>query len=164
MMSRYPRVVIMPVRAPLYSSTALVAMVVPWKTCGTSVGAIPWRSHSSRMPTSTPAEGSAGVVGTLWITVTSRSVSDSTRSVKVPPTSTPMSFMSAYLLLPLRASILAFRALDFHLDDESAHCGEGEDGNLDRAYPRVRERRPSGPRAWRIAGMAPPSVARARRA
>jgi hypothetical protein len=46
------------------------------------------------MPASTPADGSAGVVGTLWITVRSRSVSDRTRSVKVPPTSTPISFMS----------------------------------------------------------------------
>ena len=39
-------------------------------------------------------EKAAGVVGTLWITVRSRSVSDRTRSVKVPPTSTPISFMS----------------------------------------------------------------------
>src|SRR5215831_6343495 len=70
--------------------------------CSTSAAAISWRSHSSRMPASTPAEGSAGVVGTLWITVTLRSVSDRTRSVKVPPTSTPIIFM---LTPPARVSL-----------------------------------------------------------
>src|SRR5579883_2644148 len=52
-----------------------------------SCGFTPAMSHSSRKPFSTPSDWSGGVLGTLW-TKMPRSPS-STRSVFVPPTSTP---------------------------------------------------------------------------
>ncbi len=46
------------------------------------------------MPFMTPSEGSCGVVGTLWMAMAPVSRSEKMRSVNVPPTSTPITFMS----------------------------------------------------------------------
>ena len=58
-----PWVVISPTRAPLDSSTALVATVVPWTTLARSAGAIPAASQILATPESTPCDGSDGVDG-----------------------------------------------------------------------------------------------------
>ena len=58
-----PWVVISPTRAPLDSSTALVATVVPWTTLPRSPGAIPAASQILATPLSTPSDGSDGVDG-----------------------------------------------------------------------------------------------------
>ena len=55
----------MPVSAPSYWSTALVEIVVPWKTWAIASGAVPLRSQSAAMPAAAPSDGSSGVVGTL---------------------------------------------------------------------------------------------------
>lgn len=88
-MSRNPRVVSMPVSAPLCSIVMLVATVVPWTTVVTSAGDIPPISQISRMPLITPSDWSLGVLGTLC-TNTSAGPFSRIRSVKVPPTSTPI--------------------------------------------------------------------------
>ena len=86
-MSRKFRVVSMPTSAPLCSMVMLVATVVPWTTRSMSSRVTPAISQSSRRPFSTPTDWSSGVLWTLC-TKTPRSDS-STRSVFVPPTSTP---------------------------------------------------------------------------
>ena len=65
-MSRKPRVVIIPTTAPSCSSTALVAIVVPWKTPVTSAGESPALEQSSARPSTIARSGSPGVDGTLW--------------------------------------------------------------------------------------------------
>ena len=85
--SRKLRVVSIPTSAPLCSMVMLVATVVPWTTRSTSSRVTPAISQSSCRPFSTPSDWSFGVLWTLW-TNTPRSDS-STRSVFVPPTSTP---------------------------------------------------------------------------
>ena len=75
-----------PVRAPLRSSNALVATVVPWTTVAI------WLKSSTRwrMPSMKPFDWSSRVEGTLAV-VTVRPASSQTKtSVKVPPTSTPI--------------------------------------------------------------------------
>jgi hypothetical protein len=83
--SRKPRVVISAVRAPLRSSTALVATVEPWTTSSIC------QLVSSR-PASTARDGSSGVEGRLY--TDSFPSSHSKKSVKVPPTSTPRHALS----------------------------------------------------------------------
>src|SRR3954449_10640924 len=90
-----PSVVIRPTRAPLDSSTALVATVVPWTTLPRSAGAIPAASQIRLTPVSTPCEGSEGVEGVFtrhwrWSESSTRN-----RSVNVPPTSTPSRYANA---------------------------------------------------------------------
>ena len=85
--SRKLRVVSIPTSAPVCSMVMLVATVVPWTTRSTSSRVTPAVSQSSRSPFSTPSDWSRGVLGTLWKN-TPRSDSR-TRSVFVPPTSTP---------------------------------------------------------------------------
>src|SRR5262245_35830015 len=80
----------MPVTAPSCSRMALVAMVVPWNTTSMVSRGMPYLSQSAIRPETTPREGSSGVVDTLWTAVWPASVSAKTRSVKVPPTSTPI--------------------------------------------------------------------------
>ena len=58
-----PCVVMSPTRAPLASSIALVATVVPCMTKPRSPGSTPLSSQIRRTPASTPSEGSAGVDG-----------------------------------------------------------------------------------------------------
>src|SRR5260221_11910520 len=62
-------------------------------------------------PWITPRDGSSEVVGTLWISVRPTAVSHSTRSVKVPPTSTPISFTRASRLPPSPRKSCASRSL-----------------------------------------------------
>ena len=86
-MSRKLRVVSMPTSAPLCSMVMLVATVVPWTTTSMSSRVTPAISQSSSRPFSTPTDWSSGV---LWTLCTNTPRSDSsTRSVFVPPTSTP---------------------------------------------------------------------------
>ena len=146
-MSRKPSVVTMPVRAPLCSSTALVAMVVPWNTCSIASGGTPFRAQSSRMPAITPSDGSWGVVGTLWIATLPAAVSQSTRSVNVPPMSTPIS----RIVLPLgsaRPGWAAHRVLSAGRPSEVARPG-----GTDLGICLARTTNPGPP------GQAPPSMA-----
>src|SRR5215813_1545493 len=98
MMSRCPSVVSMPTVAPLRSRSALVATVVPCTTrsVAPSSGAVSVPSSRARsaMPSITPMDGSSGVEADLAM-ATRPSGSTATRSVKVPPTSMPMRYMSA---------------------------------------------------------------------
>src|SRR5690349_10440366 len=88
----------MPTFAPLRSSSALVATVVPCTTSPVSARrpprSVPSSVASSARPSITPIEGSAGVEVDL-ASVTRPASSTPTRSVKVPPTSTPMRSISA---------------------------------------------------------------------
>src|SRR5215831_13674213 len=85
--SRAPRVVSRHVTAPLRSISALATRVVPWTTSPTRAGST---SASSRAtPSATATEGSAGVVSALPTPATRPSTSR-TRSVNVPPMSTPI--------------------------------------------------------------------------
>ena len=88
--SRNPAVVRSPVLAPLRSISALVASVVPWMRAATLAGPRPasWRRVST--PCSTAWAGSLGVVRSLPTLTAPVASSTSTRSVKVPPMSTPM--------------------------------------------------------------------------
>jgi len=70
-------------------------VVVPCSTWSIAARGRPERSHNSPIPATTPRDGSSGVVGTLWIRVCPVAVSVKTISVKVPPTSTPMSRIAA---------------------------------------------------------------------
>src|SRR6516162_6833587 len=96
MTSRWPSVVNSPTRAPLCSSRALVATVVPWTIRSVSASSaescMPSTSASSFSPPMTPSEGSFGAEGTLAKLVLPES-STATRSVNVPPTSTPMRYI-----------------------------------------------------------------------
>src|SRR5215510_1230032 len=98
MMSRCPSVVSMPTLAPLRSRSALVATVVPCTTRSVAPSSapvsVPRSRASSAMPSITPMEGSPGVEADLAM-ATRPSESTATRSVKVPPTSMPMRYMSA---------------------------------------------------------------------
>ena len=86
--SSKPAVVTSAVRAPLRSSSALVATVVP---CTSTVSRCvhPPSRHAPRStsPCRMDREGSSGVDGILW--TRSPSGPSITRSVKVPPVSTP---------------------------------------------------------------------------
>src|SRR5258705_2316433 len=78
-----------PVRATLRSSSALVAVVVPWTMTAPS-------SAPAAVPASaawTPPAWFATVVGTLATRTSPLASSTSTRSVNVPPTSTPTSLV-----------------------------------------------------------------------
>ncbi len=99
--SRKPSVVIMPTSLPLCSSTMLVATVVPWKNISMSATSMPARSASTSIPSIVPIEGSWFVDGVLC-TVTVPSSSHRTRSVNVPPTSTPIRFIETRFLFSCR--------------------------------------------------------------
>src|SRR3990172_2326686 len=110
MMSRWPSVVSMPTFAPLRSSSALVATVVPWtmRSVASSRERRSLASSTARRPrpSMTPMDGSSGVEADLAI-VTRPSRSTATRSVNVPPTSIPMRYTSAALSLPASQPPLA---------------------------------------------------------
>src|SRR5262249_37177884 len=82
---RNPRVVMSPVTAPLRSSSAFVAVVVPWTTIWSWPGVASVPASAAR----TPSAWLRGVVGTLATRTAPVASSSKTRSVKVPPTSTP---------------------------------------------------------------------------
>src|SRR5262245_7389064 len=81
--SRKPAVAMKATDAPLRSSTALVATVEPWPRSSMRARSTPEAVSAAKAPMS----GLRGVLGT-FVTTTLPS-STATRSVKVPPTSTP---------------------------------------------------------------------------
>ncbi len=97
MTSRWPSVVSSPTLAPLCSSSALVATVVPCtmrSVCASSAPrATPSISASRSSPAITPIEGSSGVDAT-FAKVDRPASSTATRSVNVPPTSMPIFSMA----------------------------------------------------------------------
>ena len=99
-----PRVVISPTRAPLDSSTALVATVVPWTTLPAPRGRCPASAQIRCTPVSTPCDGSAGVDGVFTRQCRSSSSSTRNRSVNVPPTSTPSRYAMPSTTLSARSS------------------------------------------------------------
>src|SRR5581483_8757069 len=82
--SRKPSVVSSAVRAPRRSSRAFVATVVPWAKTATSPPSTPTPSRADR----TPTDWSLVVDGTF--ATRSSPLTTATRSVNVPPTSTPI--------------------------------------------------------------------------
>src|SRR5437773_10874237 len=73
-----------PTTAPRPSTIAIVTMVVPWASDAGTVSA----PSSAARPRTTPSAGVAGVVGTFRL-ASRPDGSRATRSVNVPPTSTP---------------------------------------------------------------------------
>src|SRR5258705_2585658 len=120
----------MPVTAPLYSSTALVPIVVPCSTWSIAWRGRSKRSHNSLIRATTPRDGSSLVVGVLWIKVRPESVSANTMSVKVPPTSTPIRYIrSSYCLAGVRAE--SFQAAA-HCNDPQQTCTNDKKGQARR--------------------------------
>ena len=78
------------VRAPLRSMMALVTKVVPCTRCLTWDGLTPRLAKTFLITRSTPREGSSEVVRTLPTVVCPVWSSTISKSVKVPPMSTPM--------------------------------------------------------------------------
>src|SRR5262249_34168595 len=70
--------------------SALVASVVPWMSERTSAARLPASLRTLTRPCSTACEGSLGVVRSLPTWTAPVASSTQTRSVKVPPMSTPM--------------------------------------------------------------------------
>src|SRR5262245_50405107 len=93
-----------PSLAPLRSITVLATSVVPCTMVWTSP-MVTADSHNSRsMPSVMARLGSPGVVSRLPMKILSRASSTSAKSVKVPPTSTPMRARMGLALTPgLRA-------------------------------------------------------------
>src|SRR4051812_11543260 len=77
-----------PIRTPFISSSALVVTVVPCAKNRISVGSTP-RATNLSIPLKTAIAGFAGVLGIFSISWAPECSSYSTRSVFVPPTSTP---------------------------------------------------------------------------
>ena len=90
-----PIVVMRPTRAPLPSSTAFVATVVPCMMLPRSPGVMPAVSQMRATPLSTPWEGSLGVDGVFTRCCVPSSSLTRKRSVKVPPTSTPRRYATS---------------------------------------------------------------------
>src|SRR5439155_12477281 len=87
--SRNPRVVMTRVRATSYPSSALVAIVVPCTSKSTPDGSIAARRQISSTPATTVSAGSNPEL-TLRTRLVPASVSWSTKSTNVPPTSIPI--------------------------------------------------------------------------
>ena len=86
---RNPSVVMTPTRAPLPSRIAFVATVVPCRRFVIRSASMPAWPQIRSMPASTPSDESLGVDGTFARQVRPLLSSMSSRSVNVPPTSTP---------------------------------------------------------------------------
>ena len=82
-MSRKPLVVTKATLAPFLSSTALVAIVEPWARSSIA----PMSSPAATSALKAPSSGALGTEGTLVTVIPSGPIA--TRSVNVPPTSTP---------------------------------------------------------------------------
>jgi hypothetical protein len=82
--SRKPRVVTRPTTPTRRSTIALVTSVVPWASDAHG----PATRATAARPLRTPPAGLSGVVGTFSAVILP-APSHATRSVKVPPTSTP---------------------------------------------------------------------------
>lgn len=94
--SSKPRVVTKAIRAPRRCNSAFVPTVVPWTTSSPSSRA-PVSAQMRSSPCRIANEGSEGVEGSLKsVTRPSRS---KTKSVKVPPVSTPMRKLELWSLL-----------------------------------------------------------------
>src|ERR671913_749438 len=102
-MSLNPSVVTSAVRAPRRSSRAFVATVMPWASAARAPASTP----EAPMAFITPTDWSCGVEGTF--AVTSVPSERTTRSVNVPPTSTPRRVSPKSL--PLLGDELAFLGL-----------------------------------------------------
>src|SRR5688572_30794948 len=107
MMSRWPSVVSRPTFAPLRSSRALVATVVPCTMRSvlrrSPSRSVPHSAASSPSPSSRPSDWSCGVEAHL--AMTTRPVSSTAaRSVNVPPTSIPIRHIS--LIEPLGVALV----------------------------------------------------------
>ena len=89
MTSRVPLVATRAVLAPRRSSTAFVATVVPKMKRPMREGSTPWRSRRRSTPASTARAGSSGTEGTLKVAISPVRAFSATKSVKVPPVSTP---------------------------------------------------------------------------
>src|SRR6266404_6045085 len=103
--SRKPAVAMKATAAPLRSSTALVATVEPWPRSFMRDRSMPEAVNAANAPTS----GLLGVLGTLVTTILPPSTA--TRSVKVPPTSTPTRIGSALAQLGLQLGDLLLQLL-----------------------------------------------------
>src|SRR5215470_14994341 len=84
---------------------ALVAIVVPWRTCSRSAGEAPARARAFRTPVRKPCEGSAGVLGVFVTVRRPDRVSSSVTSVNVPPTSRAMAQLTSRSLAALRVVV-----------------------------------------------------------
>ena len=96
---------IKPTFAPFPVRTALVATVVPCITCATSDKSISDWEQIRFIPSNTPIDESSGVEGTFAVYVCPLESSTKSKSVKVPPTSTPSLKAVSYthLTLPTKA-------------------------------------------------------------
>src|SRR5215468_2598461 len=108
MTSRKPSVVSRPTVAPVRSITVLVTSVVPCTMLCTSAALRPASFRIRSTPLTIASLGSSGVVSSLPVCTILRSASCSTRSVKVPPTSTPTRTVRS-VIASLHAVILARR-------------------------------------------------------
>src|SRR3954468_11405517 len=103
--SRKPWVAMKATAAPLRSSTALVATVEPWPRSFICARSMPEAVSAAKAPMS----GLRGVLGTLVMTTLPPSTA--TRSVKVPPTSTPTRIVLAPVELGLQLGDLLLQFL-----------------------------------------------------
>src|SRR5713101_8493966 len=149
MMSRWPSVVSMPTLAPLRSRSALVATVVPWTmrsvAANSDRASVPSSAARRPKPSITPIDGTSGVEADFAMT-TRPWPSTATRSVKVPPTSTPMRYMSAApaarAVVPCHEAVLEVGGAGRRLaarwlapaaaaSGDDVEDGAGRDGNAD---------------------------------
>ena len=98
--SRKPLVVSSPTRPPRFCSRVLEPTVVPCSTSVMSPGAMPASSRSAATPARTACSGWSGVDETFFAKRRPSSATR-TRSVNVPPISTPMRALDPILLASL---------------------------------------------------------------
>src|SRR5687768_10485935 len=120
------------VRAPLRSRRAFVATVMPWARATTA----PASTSEASMAFITPSDWSLGVEGTLAVRILPSP--SATRSVNVPPTSTPRRrfFTRSSLLLGEQPLFLGFLLVDILavglIGQEIAEYAKGaEHGDVD---------------------------------
>src|SRR5882672_6095668 len=127
--SRKPLVVMSAVRAPLRSSTVLIATVEPCSTSDKSAASTFARSIVS----ATPCVGSAGTVEALDVTI--RPSMQPTRSVKVPPISMPTRFMTS----GFPAGEAALNAPDDFVQADRHDCERSDQGEQRRGVECLRK-------------------------
>src|SRR5438034_7075270 len=120
MTSRWPSVVSRPTFAPLRSSSALVATVVPWTMrsvlASRPARSVPHSPASRPRPSMRPSDWSRGVDAHL--AMTTRPVSSTAaRSVKVPPTSIPIRHIALVEARAVAGLQPAREILDAHARD-----------------------------------------------
>src|SRR5512132_3452789 len=128
MTSRNRSVVTNAVRAPRRSRSALVATVEPWAKLATA----PRADRTTSSADTTPRAWFFGVVGTL--AVISLPSTSATRSVKVPPTSTPS--LASVIAAPLaRVGVCPFDPRCRASARPQDRLGSGMPGPADRLEP-----------------------------